>query len=179
MIKHVRLVLICIVCSIFSLSICSFATPQEGVKEQLIKKGFSEDTINILSPLCQENLNRRLPADVIWYATFDRDAKSVTVDFQTKENAHNSITVVSVKDEGCMVVQQTIFVTKEACKPAAEGWINSLKKRGLNVKIQEENNERIYLGSEGNLGIKVYIYPMGNLCMQVFRNVESIKKTKK
>jgi hypothetical protein len=175
MVKHVRLFLIYLVFSIFSFSICSFAAPQEGVKEQLKKKGFSEEMINILNPLCQENLNRRLPADVIWYATFDHDAKSVTVDFQTKEKAHKSVTVVSLKDGGCLNVLNTIVMTIGACKKESEAWIKSLEKRGVKVNIEDEDKQHIFLGAGGKFGVKVYLYQMGNLCMQVFRNVESIK----
>jgi hypothetical protein len=176
MVKHVRLVLICIVFSIFFFSICSFAASQEGgVKEQLKKKGFSEEIINILNPLCQDTLNSIVPSEVIWYATFDRDAKSVTVDFQTKEKAHKSITVVSLKDGGCLNVLNTVVVSIGACKEKAELWIKSFEKHGVKLNIEDEDKQHIYLGASGKLGIKVYLYQMGNLCMQVFRNVESVK----
>lgn len=175
--KHIYLGLIIII-SLCYLSVYSYAQSPE-VRNQLIKKGVSEEVINILSPLCQENLNRRLPADVIWYATFDRDAKSVTIDFQTGGKTHNSITLVSLKDGGCMTVQNTVIMTTGLCKKEADLWIEDYKKRGVKVKIEEESQQRIYLSTEGNLGVKVYLYPMGNLCMQVFRNFETLKEPKK
>lgn len=173
--KYMRFVLICIVFLIHYLTIYSYAGPKEEAKDQLVKKGFSEEIINILNPLCQENLNRIIPADVTWYTTYDNDAKSVTVDFQTKGKAHKSITVVSLKEGGCLTVNNAIFMTIGTCKGEAESWIDTFKKLKVNLKIEEEDKHRIYLSAGGTLGIKVYLYQMGNLCMQVFRNVESIK----
>lgn len=167
------------------LSFC-FAADSSGespqrrtVNDHLLKKGFSQEIINLLNPLCQEQLNKSIPEGVLWYGTFDRDAKSVTVDFQTKEKAHTTVTVVSNRDNGCMTVQQAIIMTTGMCKPESEAWINSYKKHGIKMKIEEENKQRIALSAEGNMGIKVYLYQMGNLCMQVFRNVETLSKLKK
>lgn len=140
-----------------------------------MKKGLSEEVLQVLNPRCQESLNARLPSDIIWYATYDRDARSVTIDFQSTGKTHNSITTVSLQNGGCMTIQNTIIMTIGACKGEAEWWINSYKKRGLNLKIEEENQQRIYLSTEGNLGVKIYLYPMRDLCMQVFRNVETVK----
>lgn len=176
--RHICFGLILIFFSLCYLSTYSYAQSPD-VKNQLIKKGISEDIINILNPLCKESLNMRLPSDVIWYATFDRDAKSVTIDFQTAGKTHNSITVVSLKDGRCMTVQNTVIMTAEQCKKEADLWMEDYKKRGIKVKIEEENQQRIYLSTEGNLGVNVYLYPMGNLCMQVFRNFETLKEPKK
>lgn len=161
--------------SVCYLTVYSSAQSPGEIKQQLLKKGLSEEIVNILNPLCQESLNKRLQADVIWYATFDREAKSVTVDFQAESKAHNSITVVSLKNGGCMTVQNTIMMTIGPCKTEAEWWMNSYKKHGIKLKIEEESSQRIHITAEGNLGLKIYFYPMGNLCMQVFRNVETIK----
>jgi hypothetical protein len=141
----------------------------------LIKKGIPQEVLNLLSPRCQASLNRRLPAEVVWYLTFDRDAKSVTIDFQAAGKSHNSVTVFSLKEGGCMTIHNTIMMTIGPCKAEAQWWVDSYKKRGVKLKIEEESEQRIYMSSEGNLGIKVYLYPVGNLCMQVFRNVETIK----
>lgn len=176
---QICLIFIFVVFSVCYLAVHSYAQSPEEIKKQLIKKGISEEVINILNPRCQESLNMRLPAEVVWYATFDRDAKSVTIDFQTGGKTHNSITVVSLKGGGCMTVHNTVIMTIGACKAEAEWWINSYKKRGVKIKIEEEGQQRIYLSAEGNLGVKVYLYPMGNLCMQVFRNVETVKELKK
>jgi len=159
----------------------SFAESSQGqtVNDQLLKKGFSQDIVNLLNPLCQEQLNKRIPEGVLWYGTFDRDAKSVTADFQTKDKAHTTVTVVSNKNNTCMTVQQAIIMTTGMCKPESEAWINSYKKHGIKMKIEEENKQRIVLSAEGNLGIKIYLYQMGNLCMQVFRNVETLSNLKK
>ena len=153
----------------------SSAQSSEEIKRELIKKGFSEEIIKILNPRCQERLNSRLPVGLVWYATFDREAKSITVDFQTGAKTHNSVTVVSLANGGCMTIQNTIIMTIGPCKAEAERWIDSYKKRGVKFKIEEESQQRIYMSAEGNLGVKVYLYPMGNLCMQVFRNVETGK----
>lgn len=149
------------------------------VSDELIKKGISGDVVNFLGPLCQESLNRRLPAGVTWHATFDRDAKSVTVDFQTAEKSHNSLTVVSLAGEGCMTVQNNVFVTVKACDEEAEWWTSNYKKKGVDVKVADRDKNHIYLGASGNLGVKIYLYQFGNACMQVFRNAEMVKNLKK
>ncbi len=153
----------------------SYAQSSEEIRNQLMKKGVTEEIIKLLTLKSQESLNRRLPDGVIWYATFDRYAKSITIDYQATNKTHNSITVVSLKDGGCMTVQNTVIMTQESCKVEAERWIASYKKRGIKVKKEEESQQRIYLSTEGNVAAKIYLYPMGNLCMQVFRTLETIK----
>lgn len=151
----------------------------QTANEQLLKKGFSQEIINLLNPLCQEQLNKKVPEEILWHGTFDRDTKSVTVDFKTKENSHNTVTVVSNRNNGCMTVHQAVIMTTGICKSESKEWINSYKKHGVKVKVEDENKQRIILGTEGNLGIKVHLYQMGNLCMQVFRNVEALSRFKK
>jgi hypothetical protein len=152
------------------------AKTTEEIKNQLLQKGFSEEILNLLNPRCLESLNRSLPKDIVWYATYDRDAKSVTVDFQPGvKAAHNSVTVVSLKDGGCMTVQNTAMMSIGACKIHAEWWIDQVKKRGIKLKIVEENEKHIYLSTEGNLGMKIFLYTAGNLCLEVYRNVEVVK----
>jgi hypothetical protein len=150
-------------------------TPEE-IKKELIQKGFTEEILNLLTPRCLESLNRNMPKDIPWYATYDRDAKSVTVDFKPGvKAAHNSVTVVSMKDGGCMTLQNTATMSIGSCKIHAEWWMDQAKKRGIKLKIVEENEKQIYLSAEGNLSMKIYLYTAGNLCMEVFRNVEVIK----
>jgi hypothetical protein len=154
----------------------SYAQSAEEIKKQLFKKGFTEEILSLLTPRCLESLNRKLPAETVWYATYDRDAKSVTVDFQTGVKAvHNTLTVVSLKNGGCMTVQDTIIMNVGPCKVEAESWMNLYKKRGITLKIEEESPKRIYLSTEGNLGVKIFLYTAGNLCMVVYRNVETVK----
>jgi hypothetical protein len=153
----------------------SSAQSSDEIKKELIKKGFSEEVIKILNPRCQQRLNSRLPVGLVWYATFDREAKSITVDFQTGAKTHNSVTVVSLANGGCMTIQNVVIMTIGPCKAEAERWIKTYKDLGVNIKIDEESQQRIYLATEGRLGLRVYLYPMGNLCMQVFRNVETVK----
>jgi hypothetical protein len=172
--RYVSFCLIAFFLLIYPLGYSSAQSPDE-IKKELIKKGFSEEVINILNPRAQAKLNSKVPAGVVWYATFDREAKSITVDFQTEEKTHNSITVVSLANGGCMTVQNTIMMSIGTTKIEAERWIALYKKHGVKLKIEEESQQRVYLSAEGNLGVKVYLYPMGNLCMQVFRNVETIK----
>lgn len=166
-------------CLIFLPLFCSvmdsFAQSPEDIKKQLIKKGVSQEVINLLNPRCRERLNSRLPSGVTWYATFDRSAKSVTVDFQTAAKAHETVTEVSLSNGGCMTIQNAVLVTVGSCQEEVGRWIESYKKRGVNMKIVEESQQRIYLGTEGHLGIKVFLYPLGDRCMQVFRNVETVK----
>lgn len=157
---------------------CGESSNAQNINNHLLKKGFSQEIINLLNPLCREQLNKKVPEEILWHGTFDRDTKSVTVDFQTKENAHNSVTVVSNKNNGCMTVHQAVIMTTGICKSESGEWINSYKKHGVKIKIEDENKRRIILGAEGNLGIKVYLYQMGNICMQVFRNVEVLNKLK-
>lgn len=159
---------------IYPVGYSSAQSPDE-IKKQLMKNGVSEEVINLLNPRCQERLNLRLPAEVTWYATFDHEAKSVTVDFQTGAKTHNSVTVVSLANGGCMTIQNSVIMTIGPYKAEAEWWIKTYKNRGINIKIEEESQQRIYLATEGRLGVRVYLYPIGNLCMQVFRNVEVIK----
>lgn len=157
---------------------CGEPSKAQTINDQLMKKGFSQEIINLLNPLCQEQLNKKVPEEVLWYGTFDRDTNSVTVDFQTKEKAHTTVTVVSNKKNGCMAVQQAVIMTTGMCKSESAEWVNAYKKNGIKMKIEEENKQRIALSAEGNLGIKVYLYQMGNMCMQVFRNVEVLIKLK-
>ncbi len=146
------------------------------IKKELLQKGFTEEILNLLTPRCLESLNRSVPKDIVWYATYDRDAKSVTVDFQPGERiSHNSITVVSLKDGGCMTAQNTAMMSIGSCKIHADWWIDQLKKKGIKLKIVEENEKRIYLSAEGNLAIKIFLYTTGNLCMEVHRNIEVVK----
>ena len=162
--------------SLFCFLLEPYAQNTQEIRKQLLKKGLTEKTLNLLAPRCLEGLNRRVPDDTIWYATFDRDAKSITVDFQTGVKAvHNSVTVVSLKNEGCMTVVNTSIMAIGPCKVEADWWINNYKQRGIKMSIEEESPKRICLGAEGNLGIKIYFYTAGNLCMEVFRNVEIIK----
>jgi hypothetical protein len=162
--------------SIFCIHPDSYAQSAGEIKKQLLKKGFTEEILSLLTPRCLESLNRKLPAETVWYATYDRDAKSVTVDFQTGVKAvHNTLTVVSLKNGGCMTVQDTIIMNVGPCKVEAESWMNLYKKRGIKLKIEEESPKRIYLSTEGNLGIKIFLYTAGNLCMVVYRNVETVK----
>jgi hypothetical protein len=156
---------------------CFSAQSPDQIKKELIKKGFSEEVLNILNPRAQERLNSKVPAGVVWYSTFDRDAKSITVDFQSEEKIyHNSVTVFSLANGGCLTVQNTIIMSTGPLKEEAERWIELYKKRGIKFKTEEESPERIYLSAEGKLGVKIYLYAIGkNLCLQVFRNVESIK----
>ncbi len=153
----------------------SYAQSAQEIKNQLVKKGFSEEVIKLLTPKCQESLNKSVPDGVVWYGAFDRDAKSVTVDFQTKDRAHHSVSVFSLKDGGCTRVQNTLMMTIGPCKAEAERWIEFYKKLGIKIKKEEENEQHIYLGTEGKLGQNVYLYPMSNLCMQVYRSVETVK----
>jgi hypothetical protein len=153
----------------------SYAQSPKEIKNQLIAKGFSEEVINIVNPRCQERLNTRVPEGVTWYATFDRDSRSITVDFRTEKRTHNSITVVSLKENGCTTIQNNVMVTIGTCKEESESWIQSFKKRGIKLKIEEEDQQHVFLSAEGNLGMKVYLYSLGNMCMHVFRNVETIK----
>jgi len=154
---------------------CFSAQSPDQIKKELIQKGFSEEVINILNPRAQERLNSKVPADVVWYATFDREAKSITIDFQAEEKTHNSVTVVSLANGGCLTVQNTILMSIGPCKTEAQRWTDLYKKRGINLKTEEENQQHVYLTAEGNMGVKIFLYPIGNLCMEVFRNVESVK----
>jgi hypothetical protein len=152
------------------------AKTAEEIKKELLQKGFTEEILNLLTPRCLESLNRSVPKDIVWYATYDRDAKSVTVDFQPGvKSAHNTITVVSLKEGGCMTVQNNAMMSVGSCKIHKEWWMDQAKKKGIKLKIVEENEKHIYLSAEGNLGIKIFLYTAGNLCMEVSRNVEVIK----
>ena len=155
---------------------CFSAQSAEEIKKELVTKGFSQEIINLLNPHAQQILNVKVPAGVVWFATFDRESKSVTVDFQAAEKTHHtSVTVVSLPTGGCLAVQNTILIAKGACKEEAARWIDLYNKRGIKLKTEQENKEHIFLTAEGNLGIKIYLYAIGNLSLEVIRNVESMK----
>lgn len=149
----------------------------EDPKAALSAKGFSEETLGAMNPLCLRSLNQRIPEGAQWYATFDRTTKTLTVDLQTSDKVHHSFLFASMGDDRCEIYHVATYVIEKDFKTEARDWLKTFNESGTEVEVTEETSQRICLVGKGNSGIKLFLYPMGRYTLGIFRNFQALTAT--
>jgi len=149
----------------------------EEAKAALLAKGFSEETLGVMNPLCLRSLDQRVPPRALWYATFDRASRTLTVDFQASDKVHHSFLFTSVGEDRCEIYHVAVYVIEKDFKNEARDWLRTFKEKGIEVEVAEETPQRIYVVGRGNSGIKLFLYPMGKYTLGIFRNFQALTAT--
>jgi len=143
-------------------------------RASLLEKGFSEETLEGMNSICLRSLDQRVPEGALWYATFDRDTRTLTVDLQTPDKVHHSFLFASMREDRCNIYHAAVYVIERDFVTEAKGWYRTLRQKGLEVEVLEETPQRICLVGAGNSGIKVFLYPMGKYTLGIFRDFQAL-----